>query len=488
MENFKFEEFKNIISDKLKDTSIKSINFLSNLFSKVDTNLTLTLQTLKENHKKLHTYIENRDKLHQDIEVKQKQVDDLKLKIVHLEQKQAYEQVDLLRDELYVKTNELIHIHNHYFKLEETIQIAEIEITNLENEKSILEKDRKQLRQKYENTANELITSRKKLIEVEGNLEKLILREQELIQLIELKPSEEELILYEQELKILKQQSNQKTTETIILKNIISEYKKKKKKSQQQLVNKMSEISNLTLALNQSKQMLNKECQEKEHIQKKMQITEKIIIEKNSSLFQMQNYTKIIEENQRELQVEIENKELEIKNIVEIASQQEQQMNRQIYEALEEIEELEQQLQKEQNNVAMAQANSTENYRLSESDKQLLKKEFKPRFEKLYVNCVFEEQFMKDFLQITPSDRLQVEAAIAQLSFQYDTAKSKIRPNSVKTASKNFLEYPFLTDSVGRIYFHHTQNQFHFYRISRIKNGRGNLTQDNVIAWLKNNA
>lgn len=224
MENFKFEEFKNIISDKLKDTSIKSINFLSNLFSKVDTNLTLTLQTLKENHKKLHTYIENRDKLHQDIEVKQKQVDDLKLKIVHLEQKQAYEQVDLLRDELYVKTNELIHIHNHYFKLEETIQIAEIEITNLENEKSILEKDRKQLRQKYENTANELITSRKKLIEVEGNLEKLILREQELIQLIELKPSEEELILYEQELKILKQQSNQKTTETIILKNIISEY------------------------------------------------------------------------------------------------------------------------------------------------------------------------------------------------------------------------------------------------------------------------
>lgn len=87
-----------------------------------------------------------------------------------------------------------------------------------------------------------------------------------------------------------------------------------------------------------------------------------------------------------------------------------------------------------------------------------------------------------------PSDRLRVEACIVNLNFNYDHHMYKVRPNTVKTkANTTINEYPFGHDKVGRIYFKRENGKVNFYRISRTKNGKGNLDQDRVIEWLKRN-
>lgn len=119
---------------------------------------------------------------------------------------------------------------------------------------------------------------------------------------------------------------------------------------------------------------------------------------------------------------------------------------------------------------------------------KILEQEYEPRFAELYKNCIFHKEFFRDFFTLIPSDRLRVEACIVNLTYRYEENAHKIRPNNVRTNRKLTInEYPFGQDHLGRIYFKKRNHQVEFYRISRTKNGKGDLNQQQVIAWLQKN-
>jgi hypothetical protein len=71
-----------------------------------------------------------------------------------------------------------------------------------------------------------------------------------------------------------------------------------------------------------------------------------------------------------------------------------------------------------------------------------------------------------------------VELCIAQLHYQFHTAISKVRPNTVDTKIGAVMEYPFSKE--GRIYFRRQNNVIYMYRLNRNKK-----EQPFVINWLK---
>lgn len=485
MQKSTFNQFKTVLGEKLKDMSTKSVDFLSTLFNKVDYNLLAVLQTLKEHQQRYTTQIQRYLNMHEELSKKQKIIQELQEKIAQLSNQQNEQQIIQLRTELQQKMQQLIDSEQTQLKLSNKISGFEEKIAQVTGEKHSLELERIHLRTQYNQALNELKIYKGQLSQFNDKLVELEQQKNTLQTLILEASSTADIDRYEAELSTLNDAYTSTLNEKNILLTKIATYEEKEQHLQKDLLEKLATISDLTTQIAQFEHTLQLEKEKQREQQKKLTNIRHELTIKNGQLSQLEYKFQQIENEKAMLQAEIHQRQQDAENDLELYASIEKELKGEIEQAKAEIEILKNQLLDEQNNVAIAKSENSEKHQLSEKDKQILKQEFKPRFATLYQQCRFEEQFFKDFLQITPSDRLQVESAIAQLAYKYETAKGKIRPNAVKAKSKTFLEYPFSTDGAGRIYFIHTQHQFHFYRISRVKNGKGNLTQDNVITWLQ---
>ena len=262
-------------------------------------------------------------------------------------------------------------------------------------------------------------------------------------------------------------------------------YRKEYQELEKSLLLKITELSKLSGELNQANILLEENKKEKDLIKSQLHIKENELKESNNQIGALEKKIEHLRQLEKKYLVMYETSVAETQNANKLLTELQENFTKDLIEYDELLKELEYELVDKQNEISIIKADKGEAVVLTEEEKAVLEREYEPRFVMLYKDCKFYPEFFSDFFQVTSSDRLKIEAAIAQLNYHYPLASTRIRPNTIQTKTKNILEYPFGTDSVGRIYFSKENNVIHMYRISRTKNGRGNLTQDNVIQWLK---
>lgn len=75
-----------------------------------------------------------------------------------------------------------------------------------------------------------------------------------------------------------------------------------------------------------------------------------------------------------------------------------------------------------------------------------------------------------------------MELCFVQLQYQFHTAISKVRPNTIDTKIGAVMEYPFSKE--GRIYFRRQNNVIYMYRLNRNEKEQPFILLL-IINWLK---
>jgi len=206
-----------------------------------------------------------------------------------------------------------------------------------------------------------------------------------------------------------------------------------KKKLETELLSKVSTINQLNTRLQQTQRQLDAMSIEKEKFQQILKDQEHQLKQMNQKMAHYQQQIRKHEEYieqliQREQAATIDKKRLE-----EALHQQELQFLDIMKEYDHEIKELQEKLTNEQNEKAIMAYEYELTKELNEEERKILEREFEPRFRKIYPNMKFTKQFFNDFFHLTVSDRIKAELCIAQLHYQFHTAISKVRPNTVDT-------------------------------------------------------
>ena len=477
--------FKTIVAPKIKETSKKSYQYIAKLMQRIDTDLNLTIQTLKDGQEKLKEYMKTLDQLRKQMNDKQQEVDTLKQQIDALKEQVPAEQLQQWQDELNTKVKELLESQQKYIQLEKTIKEKQRAVDKLLLEKQQLEEERKKLRAQYEQTQKSLLESEKRMAALQAEIDHLKEKECQLQQQMEQSVNEAEIAELQQTLEQLAQEIALKHKDEQNLQHEISKITAENEELKQALLQKVTEVAHISRDLTTTLEQMNLVETEKAHIEQQLSHKQQQLQHAQSQLAQLQTTIAQAKELEAALEKQLHQSFHDLHAIQTLFATQENGYIEEIEKHESQIEQLKNELTTQQNAFAIASAENAHPENLSENEQKLLEKEYEPRFNLLYKNCTFYEEFYNDFTQITSAERLRVEASIAQLSNHFDEAILKVRPHSVQTNTQNILEYPFQSDSAGRIYFNRKDNKIHFYRISRTKNGRGKLTQTNVIEWLK---
>ncbi|MCA1060311.1 hypothetical protein LCL96_15335 [Rossellomorea aquimaris] len=479
-----FEDKTKEMAPKVIDTFKKGQKMLVSLFNKIDFDITRTIRILREKQERLKQFIINRENMVKEIEIKENEVNRLREQIYNLKNSSNSGQLDVLRMELSKKLDDLIASQQKYYELESKIEEEQKKVSLLLQDKQKLEQDRNSLKLRYDKVKTKLNANNKKTKKLEEELKGLKVKEIRYEELLNQSTSKEELQHYEKQLEELKKHLNIKNTEyeSIITEN--NQYRLDQKELEQKLLEKMSSLSKLSNDLNSTNMALKHIKEEKNKIKSILQTKEKDLKSANLKITKLEVEVKQF----RQLEKEFENKYdialKEMKKAEKLLGEFQEDFSNDMISYEERLQELQNELVDKQNELSIVKAEKGEAENLSHEEKKVLEREFEPRFNALYKNCCFHPEFLSDFFHITPSDRLKVEAAVVQLNYNYGQAVTNIRPSCIRARKSKILEYPFGTDSVGRIYFHKENNIVHLHRLSRTKNGRGKLTQDNVIEWL----
>lgn len=479
---------KDDVAPKVKQLFNKSQNFLSNLMNNFDFDLTKILHVIQENKKQIQTFFANKEQLNQLINKKLNDVDKIKEQIKNLRNNSQSKQLEELRGEVNSKLNQLITTQQRYLKIEEDIQEQQQIISTLSAEKIEVENERTRLKNNYEIVQSSLKNTNTKLVILENHLQQL--KENE--QLVDAKihaqfVSEEDISKYKTELLALKREVENRQKEQIDLTQELSEFKEKRKHLETDLLKKVTQFSQLSSKFDLSIRALRQVENEKHSLKLKLNENSQNLARYHQEIQELEVQLIEIKQNENALCNERDQALEEIEYHKKQLEQNEEHYMNEIQENETLIEGLEIELLNKQNDLAISKAENGESYILTKAERKILDKEFEPRFRTLYKNCIFHRDFYNDFFCVTPSDRLHIEVAVVELNTHFEKMQHKIRPNTIRTKTKTILEYPFGTDNVGRVYFQHQNGKIELYRLSRTKNGRGKLTQDNVIAWLKMN-
>jgi chromosome segregation ATPase len=475
-----FEDKTKEMAPKVKHTFKKGHKMLVSIFNKIDFDLTRTIRILRDKQERLKQFIINRENMVREIERKENEVNQLREQIYSLKNSSNSEQLDVLRMELSNKLDDLLTSQQKYYELESKIEEEQKKVSLLIRDKQKLEQDRNSLKLRYDNVKTKFNANKKKTKNLEQELNELKIKEIHYEELLHKSTSKEELQHYEKQLEELQKQFNIKNTEyeSIITEN--NQFKQDQIELEQRLLQKMSSLSKLSNELNSANIALQHIQEEKNMIKTKLQTKEKDLKAANLKITKLEVEVKQLKQLEKEYEHKYDTALKEMKKAESLLGEYQEDFSNDMISYEERLQELQNELVDKQNELSIVKAEKGEAENLSQEEKRVLEREFEPRFNVLYKNCCFHPEFLSDFFHITPSDRLKVEAAIVQLNYNYGQAVTNIRPSCIRARRNKILEYPFGTDSVGRIYFHIV----HLHRLSRTKNGRGKLTQDNVIEWL----
>jgi chromosome segregation ATPase len=479
------EDLKKDIAPFVEKTFKTGRSLLSSVLNKLDYDLTTMINMLKEKQKNLKEYLLNREVLLKQIDSKHQEVDRLKEQISKVKNNSNTKQLDELRNDLNIKLDELICSQRRYFDLEEKIKLEEQKASNLLQEKIKVESDRNKIKSKYEALQSKLKENKNKTVLLEKQIQELTKKELQLQEQIGSADSKIKIKELEESLIDLQKIHTDKMEKQKQLQNEIDIYQKEYKQLENQLIQKVSEFSKISNKLHLVNMTLTKVSEEKDSIKVSLETAEKSLVESTQKINKLELEVKRLKILEQQYEEEFNIVQEEIQEVQKkIAVSQEEAVNEMIaYE--ERIDDLHRELIDKQNEVALAKAENGKAYELSTQEKEILEREFEPRFNVLYKECKFYPEFYSDFFRVTPSDRLKIEASIVQLNYNFDQYMTNVRPNVIRTKNNTILEYPFGTDAKGRIYFKKQNHTIHLYRISRTANGKGKLTQDNVIEWLK---
>ncbi|WP_456276558.1 hypothetical protein [Bacillus sp. AK128] len=482
-----FEDVSKEVVPKVKQSLQIGQKLLSSILNKVDSELTKTIKILIEKQDKIKQFIQDKDLLLKEIERKEFEVSQLREQINHIKSQSQNDQLDSLRDELNHKLDDLLNSQHRYYELESKIEAEQKRVEELVLDKQNIERDRNALKARYEKIKVTLADNRNKTNQLEKEIKDLQERQLHYETLLDKSVSNEEIQKYEQLLKDMQREYESKIEGQMLLKDEFDRVTQEQKEMEQSLLKKMTEITKLSNELNASILTLEETKKEKTSLKSKLQTKEKALKQSKKQILTLQEELVKLKQLQDtyELKYQTALQDYE-KERDKLAKNYEDFTNDMaLYE--ERIQDLQNELIDKQNEIAIAKAENGEAEDLSEEEYKIMEREFEPRFNNLYKNCKFHPEFLSDFFRITPSDRLKVEVVIMNLNYHYDVTTSNVRKNPIKTKTSTILEYPFGTDSVGRIYFNKENHTVHLYRLSRTKNGRGKLTQDHVIEWLKVN-
>ncbi|ARK22482.1 MULTISPECIES: hypothetical protein [Sporosarcina] len=458
-------DWKTDMTALLAKVAGKSYDWLSSVLNRTDYTLTKVMEFLQDKKAVLDQYLVDRRSLLHSIEKAQLEVDILQKEIDETKQSQREKHITLL-EELQNRTAELFQYQKEYSALKIKSEQTKSALTDLVQEKEFAINERNYLKSEYDHLQEIINTTSNELVELKS----------EVATLNELNTSvaQKEIEVKERQIFDL-EMSHDQTVRSMT-------------KLEKRLKEKMQE----TAQLNSEIQRMAQKIQSKnEHVRKLKQN----ISEQETHLETGQTELKIFKQTIQQSLVEMQEKEKCMVKAIEKVDSLQKELDdavelyyTDVQNSKDEIDELQEQLSKEQNDASVARAERDKQMEFSTEAIATLKAEYEPRFKKLYMSSNFTPKFFDDFYRISASDRLQVEVVIVNLNYYYDTAMSKVRPNTVDTGKGRpaVYEYPFGRDHTGRIYFRKDQNIVSFYRISRSKNS-GKLSQKRVIDWLKDN-
>lgn len=458
-------EWKNDVTALLAKVAGKSYDWLSNVLNRTDHTLTKVMEFVQEKKNVLDQYLVDRRSLLQSIEKAQLEVDVLQKEINKTKQYQREKHMTLL-EELRERTSELFQYQKEYTALEIKSERSKSALSDLVKEKEIAINERNYLKSEYDHLQEIIQITSAELVKLKSEV----------------------VTLNEHSTSIAQQEIELKEKKIIELQSACNRTVRSRTKIEKRLKEKMKE----TAQLNGEIQRMAQEIKSQNELVEKL----KIVIDEREALLEAEQIElQAFKETMQQSLVDMREKEKSIDKATERIDSLQKELDDTIelysidlQDSQDEIKDLYENLSKERNDASVARAERDEQMELSIETITTLRSEYEPRFKELYKDSKFTPKFFDDFYRISASDRLQVEVAIVNLNYYYDTAMSRVRPNTVNTGKGRpaVYEYPFGHDHLGRIYFRKDRNIVSFYRISRTKNG-GKLSQDRVITWLRNN-
>ncbi|WP_338838152.1 hypothetical protein WDR10_11095 [Kurthia gibsonii] len=443
----------------------KSMFFLQRFFRNTDDSISRLLLVIEKNKKVFDIYFQKRKVLEKTITESQNKIIVLQRKNEEL--KNTYsEKILFLYKEIEEKQSFLQEKDKVIYTLKDQTNIIHKKINGLYEEKAKYILERNYLKAEYDNLQRILKANFESQNEYIHKIKELENQNSELNQL---KKQEYELIL-----KNLKEEKK--------------EYEKSFSITQTNLINSMKKVTTLHTNIKSLENELSEKEKQIHYLQEQQYILQNrldyVQHEKSLLYIQFENAKEKAKHEKEQLESILKEKREYEKELNEI----EALYGEELQKAESDIQVLKIRLLEEQNNLAIEKANQGAPHELNIEELKILEQEYEPRFAELYKNCFFHKEFFRDFFTLIPSDRLRVEACIVNLTYRYEENVHKIRPNNVRTNRKLTInEYPFGQDCLGRIYFKKRNHQVEFYRISRTKNGKGDLNQQQVIAWLQKN-
>ena len=441
----------------MKTVMTKAQKLFSRLVDTTDHLLTKTLRLLRESKEEFEAYVQDRDALITKIASSEEEITRLKDRLTAL----AVDAVDLdeyerVQSELDAKMNEKVQAELRLKELEVSLNQHKQDLDNVKQEQIKALSERDAYKERYQQI-------QEKLAAQEENYETLT------SELQDLKNSQGD------------KQASIERTEALLkeLDEARRENKKALEDTKHALMGKIKEITRLNSDYHELRIQVEGLQDEKKRYEARFTALHKQLetlrLERERAMHDMRE------------------KEAEFSAVFDLAQALEQDKQA-LERELRSVEDLYfQDMQEKENEIAVIKADldSAQNelstaHAVSDEDQgklKILMEEYEERFQLLYKRASFHAEFMHDFYALSSSDRLKVEAKIAGLTFGDQLVTSSVRKHTVKAGGTSIPEFPFA--DTGRIYAKMKNDRIQFYRISRVKNGKGRLDQKRVIAWLQ---
>lgn len=465
-------DLKGNVSEYLGKVMRVGSSWFSQIWNTTDYTISRITLYLKDKKRQLDDYLIDREKLLAQIRRARIEADRL-YEDIERTNAQHTEKLLILYEKLEKRTETLIETKHDLSNLEQTIVETEEKIGSLSTEREQAINERNWLKSEYDHLQkiiNEHFTKQEAL-----RFELQALKEQQANKKFHTDAA-------------IMQEIEKKEAEISRLQEMEHFHSLKFEELKRDLMKKVSHVAKLNTTLQELQEILREKEEKVIHLVQDLEV-------KTAEMIQMQDESKIAKQELMNMQAMLAEKKKShelSQNRVEALTQALQEQEATYYKDManadEQIEKMQSELIHQQNELAIAHAENANPVEMRPEELKILKHEYEPRFQTLYRDCHLQQAFFSDFFDLTPSDRLKVEACIVNLNFNYEMNMTKVRPNTVKTNGGLALnEYPFGEGNTGRIYFRKEQGKVHFFRISRTKNGRGKLDQKKVIAWLKKN-
>ncbi|QZT33951.1 hypothetical protein HUR95_00475 [Caldalkalibacillus thermarum TA2.A1] len=439
------------------------------------------LDLLREKQDQISFYLAERKAIIHQLRAKEAQIDMLQQQISQLEADGSREKLEQLMQQLNEKLNEIKALNRRLAEVSALLEEQRRKADQLEQSRTILKEERNQLLEKYRKFRQLHKQKEEENRELGQTIQRLKKQVQQYEAALEQAVSPAERDRLQRELERVQAELKEREEARTALEQEKQRLANRLEAIEQQHKETASQLAELEKELEQLRK-------EKDHGEKqRLALMEKLDSQQN----QLESMQYILqEERHKYLEAKKEREALQVRLI---QTQQEYDQKKKEYEEKEQVLfELGQEYEQEIQDLRAQLIDSKNQYALLEAekgaplaplqlpDKKVLEKEFKPRFEKLYPKFYFYPEFFHDFINLNVTERIKVEAKIAQMYYNPQVL-SNIRPNTVDTPLGTVTEFPF--SKKGRIYFKWQEHEG--YICSMIRLSRTEREQKRVIAWLQ---